>query len=338
MELNACQITKYHTCATICSKVYNKLKEMINKESERNIKKLCEYGNNLILQELSQIYKKEKNKNIGFPVNISLNNCLGNYIEDVIIDENDIIKIELGVNISGCISIFAETFSIIPNINLKKYTKFLDKIQNSLLKMIKDKETGDEIRIFIESKCTEINVFPVENCISYQSDIDYLKTHDSKYFIMNYKKYYDNNEYLILENINYEFEENDVYNINLTIIPDNDDDHQEDTVIYNTDEKSYIYTLTDNTYGLKLKTSRDFYNEIKKNHYFNPFEIQKYKYKNFSSGIKECEKNNLLNVFPVKYTKYKTTNKKDTLKDGPLVITKKFTIIVGKDKSKLLNY
>jgi methionine aminopeptidase len=332
------QNTKYHTCATLCSKIYNKLKEMIINNKERNIKVLCEYGNNLIQSELNGIFKKEKNKNIGFPVSISLNNCVGNYIGDTEINVDDIIKIELGINISGCIAVLAETFSINENKELDKYNRFLDKIKNSLLKMIKNGETGDEIRIFIESKCTEMNVFPVENCTSYQSDINYLKTSDSKYFTLNYCKQYDQEEMLVNQNINYEFEENDVYNIDLTIIPESDSNSENDSNLILSSIDPVIYSLNENVYGLKLKNSREFYNEIKSKHHFNPFNIQDYKQK-FSSGIRETCKNNLLNVYPIMYTNYKNKyNKKQALRNGPNVFTKKFTIIIGNEQSRLLNY
>jgi methionine aminopeptidase len=328
-------ITKYHTSASICGKVYNQIKTKIIEENERNILTLTLYGDNLIKNELSNIYKKSHDKHIAFPVSISLNNCLGNYIynHDNLdspynnIKDDDIIKIELGVSIDGCISRLAETFTINDNQEVKKITNFLDKIQKELLKKIKHEETADEMRILIESKCTENNIFPIENCMSYQQLEDYLTRDDLKYMILNYRKYYDMNDYLISpENINYEFEEHDIYTIDLSVIPTVDDD---ETIKYKYKEESHIYRLNEYTYSLKLKSSKAFYNQVKNNHKNYGFDISLYnKDAKNKMGIKECMNNNILDSYPIKYI---------TPAHIP-VITKKFTIIVCKDNSKLLKY
>jgi methionine aminopeptidase len=260
------EITKYHTAAVICKKVYNELKELI-KRGERDIRVLSNLGNSKIDLELNKIYKKE-NKYIGLPVSISLNNCVGNYVYDCekdeynTIKEDDIIKIELGVNIGGCISILGETFTI-NNVNwVEKANNFLIKLQKKILKLVENGYTGDDLRMYIESECTKVDMFPVENTVSYQSERDFLKTSDGKYFILNNVKHYDQDENLIsLEFVNYEFETNDIYNINLSVIPINPEN--DNKIVIKNYEKSHLYTLNDYTYQLKMKSSRAFYNTIK---------------------------------------------------------------------------
>lgn len=329
-------ITKYHASASICGKVYNKIKAKIIEENERNILILTAYGNNLITDELNNVYKKSKNKYIAFPVSISLNNCLGNYIYNHnnpdsphnTIKETDVIKVELAVSIDGCISVLAETFTITENDKVKEINKFLDKIQKELVKKIKHEETADEMRMLVESKCTDNDLFPIENCMSYQQWEGDLKRDDLKYMILNYRKYYDMNDYLISpENINYEFEENDIYTINLSVIPTRDD--IEENIKYKTNEESHIYRLNEYTYSLKLKSSKSFYSQVKSNHKNYAFDVSVYNSdaKN-RMGIKECLNNNILEAYPITYVHPQTLP----------VITKKFTIIVGKNSSKLLKY
>jgi methionine aminopeptidase len=340
-------ITKYHTAASICGKVYISLKSKIidlfynaplRNDNERNLLNLTSYGNNLIKHELSNIYKKSKDKNIAFPVSISLNNCVGHYIynhdnpdsEFNTIKETDVIKIELGVSIDGCISILAETFTINENLEIKKITDFLDKMQKILVKKIKHEETADEMRMLFESKCTENDIFPIENCMSYQQLEGHLNGDTLKYMILNYHKYYDMDDYLISpENINYEFEEHDIYTINLSVTPTRDDNDNDDNIKYKNKDESHIYRLNEYTYSLKLKSSKIFYNQIKTNHSNYAFDISLYNHdaKN-RMGIKECLDNNILDAYPIKYV----------CPSNIPVITKKFTIIVGKNDSKLLKY
>jgi len=145
--------------------------------------------------------------------------------------------------------------------------------------------------------------------------------------ILNYCKYYDMDDYLISpENINYEFEEDDVYTIDLSVIPIRE---ESDDIKYKTDSNSHIYRFNEYNYALKLKNSRAFYNEVKKNHENYAFELNPYLnvIKN-KIGMTECINNNILDKLHIKYVK------PDTIP----VITKKFTIIVGKNNSTVLKY
>jgi methionine aminopeptidase len=335
-NMNNDTLCKYNTAASICNKVWLKIKDKVIKDNERNLNTLTKFGNILIINELNSVYKKEKEKHIAFPLSIYLNNCMGNYIYDNeepldknnnFIKDNDIIKVELGISIGGCISILADTFTVNKNKEIENINEFLSKLQKTLLKKIKHEECADNIRIFIESQCTYNNIFPVENCISYQHDISELANDSLKYMILNYHKYYDKDDYLIgPENINYEFEENDIYTINLSVIPirDNVDDN---SIRYKQSDNVHIYRINDLFHSLKLKSSKSFYNQVKKDHKNYAFNITPYildiKHR---MGVKECVDKNVMEKYPITYIK----------PDDIPVIVKKFTIFVGKEKSILL--
>jgi len=108
-------LTKYNTCAKICGTIMTEIVSKIQSSELLNTQALNEYGDNRIKEECSKIYKREIIKGIAFPTSISLNNCVSNYIyengndEFNMIKPGDVVKIDLGVNLGGCISILGET-------------------------------------------------------------------------------------------------------------------------------------------------------------------------------------------------------------------------------------
>ena len=329
------ELSYYNTAATICGKVYLEIKSKILLEFyENNVDKLdilllIEYGNKRIIDETNIIFKKVKDKGIASPVSISLNNCIGNYIYDYndlsniynSIHENDIIKINLGVVIDGCIANLCETFTIKENKKVNKTIHFLDSLQKSIMELFQDPDnTNDDVRMLIESKCTNKDVFPIENCTSFQQEKGLCKYDESKYMILNYKKKYDLNDELIgLENICFEYLENEVYTIDISVVESDCD------VTYTQNENIHLYRFNDSFYGLKLKSSREFTSIIKSKHNNYLFDINPYT--KYGFGIKECVKKGILEECPIIYVKEKLP-----------VITKRFTIYITENDCKLLKY
>jgi hypothetical protein len=151
---------------------------------------------------------------------------------------------------------------------------------------------------------------------------------DSKYMILNHLAKYDMNDYLLTEqNINFEFEEDDIFTINLTVIPI-EDDIETNQVKYRTLDNSFIHRINETNYSLKLKSSKEFYSKVKKEHSNYAFDIKKYlDNPRDRMGISECKKHDLLDVYDV-----------TTVHNNLPVISKEFTIIIGKNNSKKLKY
>jgi methionine aminopeptidase len=334
--------TKYNVAAKICGKVYNILKENITSGNLLSVRTLETLGNETIEKECKQVYKSLKNKGIAFPISISLNNCVSNYTyeqnndEYNVIKHGDVVKIELGVNIDNCIAILGET--IIYNENKKednemednknmKYIEFLNKLQKDIVKIIKHGETNDEIKTYIESKCTELECFPVENTISYQHFDGKLSTDESKYIITNYKKYYDEEDMLISkENLCFEFEKDEVYTINLTIIQNNSESETEHHYIQ--PHQPHIYRFNEYFYNLKLASSKAFCSLIHEQYQKNAFDCILYKDKpRYKFGIKESLERGILIQYPILYSK-----------DKNIVFHKKFTIVVTQNGCNILRY
>lgn len=330
-------LTKYNTAAKICGQVWTTLKDNIVSGKILDIQELEQLGNSIIETECNKIYKREKNKGIAFPTSISLNNCVGNYLYEPSKNEfnkiksGDIVKIELGVNISGCIAILGETIiyneTDNTNHNYIQIINLLNDLPKNIIKMIKPGEINDDIKMFIESKCTELNCFPVENTISYQHLDGQLNTQESKYILTHYQKYYDEDDNLISEeNLCFEFLENEIYTINLTVIPNNEETEIEH--IYSQPHESHIYRFNEYYYNLKLKSSREFCSEVKGRWGTNAFNGTQYKDNvKYRLGIKESLENGILTEYPIYYSK-----------DNLPVFHKKFTIVITKDKSLMLKY
>jgi len=326
-------LTKYNAAAKICGKVYNKLVEMIINEELLSVRELCNVGNDMITKECANIYKKEKNKGVGFPVSISLNDCVGNYVyEDNplqhpynVIKDGDIVKIELAVNIGGCIAVCADT--IVKGQNSKTgIPRFLDELSHKVKELMKAGETNDEVRIMVESECTKNEVFPIENCIGYQHLNNQMKTADSKYIVFNHQKYYGDDDCLCVEeNLCFDLEPGEVYTVNLTVVPDVQD---ESSHAYKEPHQAHIYRFNDFFYNLKLKSSREFVGQTKSKCGNNAFVLSEHMTSARDKiGLRECWENGIIENYPIMYHKGKVN-----------VYSKKFTVIVGESKAIVLTY
>jgi methionine aminopeptidase len=338
-------IDKYNACAKICGIAAVELKKLID-SGELNIKNLIDKIHDLINKECCFVYKKEKVKGIAFPLSISLNNCTGNYIcEESMtnyntIKDGDVVKYELGVNIGNCSCIYGDTFiysnstpklgEVSDSSSDNKYLNVLNNLQKNVIQRLKHGETNDEIRKYIESYCSMNNCFPLENCISYQhmqiNEESHIKHNESKYIICNYKKYYMEDDSLFQENLCFEFEQGEVYHINLTIVPnDNDSDIEH---VFKEIHSPHIYRCNEYYYALKLKSSRDFFSEIKNKHFNNAFILSDYtKTTRGKMGFKECYENGVIEEYPIYYNKSEIP-----------IYHKKFTVVVCKSKGMLLKY
>lgn len=335
-------VSKYNTCAKICGKVFGTLAKCIQEESIHDVQMLHGIGQEILEKECRAVYKKDK-RGPSFPVSISLNNCVGSYIYDEskssCIQPGDIIKIELGVNIGECIAHYGRTIERTETNELcecksmetnersetERIERLFDELQRGVTKLMKVGGTNDEVRILIEGFCSDNKIFPVENCSSYEHREGQYKTDESKYIILNYQKYYDDDDTLLtLPNDCFEFEEGEVYTIDLTVIPEN----SEQSVKYIEHHPPHIYRYNNFFYNLKLKNSREFCSKVKGIHGNNAFSVLPYtKDPRAKVGIRESVDNGILEPYNVLYTK----------PDVP-VYMRKFTVIVGKEKGLALSY
>lgn len=332
------KIEKYKLAGTICKLVLSFLKNEILENNETDVHKLSNIGNTLLIEEykkLSNQYDTKKVK-IAFPTCISLNNCSSYYIyeenkpEYNFIKPNDLVKIELGLNIDDCINITGDSFYMNETSNqqykqYKNILNLLEKLESKITKLANINSTNDDIKMLIESSCTKYNCFPVENTFSYQHNFEHIQTDESKYIVTNFHKYYDEDDNLIIpQDICFDFEENDVFTINLTIIPNNNDERHH---VYSELHQPHIYKYNEYFHNFKFQSSKQFYAHIKKTHGFNVFSMVDYKNNvKYRVGLKESLENGILNSYPILYNK-----------ENLPIFFKKFTVIIGKENGINLN-
>ncbi|NDC96205.1 hypothetical protein EB118_13440 [bacterium] len=320
MDIN--NVTKYNDAAGICQKAYMYIKDLIL-SGERDITKLCEMGDAYIRDKLTCVYKKETCKGLYLPVCISFSNCVGYNCTDPFTD-TDIVKIELGVEIGECKCTLGETFNITNGDDM--YIKLLDELQKIVIQNMTTEHNNFDVKIEVESKCTEHNCFPMENCTSYQYVPDNtLEIDVPKYIVLNHKKYYDDNDFLTVNpNLCFDFCEGEVYHINLTIVQDSTESSSHKFI----QKPADILRFNDLYYSLKLKNSKQFCHKVKSVNRTNAFRLQDYvTTPNDRMGMKECIDSGILDS----YIKYYT-------KDNCPVYIKKFTVYIHNGKAKLVKY
>lgn len=319
-------LSKYNIAANICGNTYNLLKNNILEKNITNIKQLYDIGMNSINTQCNTL--NVVRKGVAYPISISLNNKIDHYTydhENPNIKKNDIVKIKLGVDIDGCIAMYSNTF-IYNNENMENsYITFLNNLKDKILKQMYVGNTNDELRIYIETKCTKAKCFPITNNKSYQHLNNQIYNNDGKYMILNYKKLYDRNEYIIQKNDCFDFEENEIYTINISIVPDDDNNDYKIKI----DDSQSLYRLNDIYHGFKLKTSRVFHSLITKNHNFNVFNISEYlNDTKLRLGIKECVNNKILERLPASFIDDNNKN----------VYSITFTVCIMDNNAVLLKY
>lgn len=316
--------SRYKTASEINKEVEKRLIEEIEK-GELSVKKLSSIGNDLIKQQLECVYKREKTKFIGFPVSISIGNCVGNYIyepnndEYNVIKENDVFKIQFGVNIAGCISMYGNTFVYKNNkVSIAETNDLFIKLKKICEKTMFATETNDTLRQHLEIECSKYGYRPLENNVSYQGDKSELSHSDSKYIVLNHQKRTDiDGNILSHPNECFEFEENEVYHINLQLVKD---ETCLDTIQRH---NSHIYRFNEYYHNFKTKSGKDFYNVVKKECDSNAFVYADFDNNSFSKmGKRECINGGILDEFPVYYLKQK----------NDVVYSLCFTVLIGKQK------
>ena len=322
-------LTKYNDAARIAWATYTYVRGLVE-SGEKSIPDICKLGDDFIQSRLQLVYKGMMEKGIAFPLCVSVNECVGyNCTDNIQPQIGDIVKVELGVEIGGCLSMLGESFVMGTQqvqSGTNRYIQFLDILAGELVNAINVTSNNIDVKVLVESKCTELDCFPVENCTSYQQFPGHMRTSDSKYIVLNHQKYYDDSDFLtVAPDLCFEFEESEVYHINLSIV--------ENHPVTFTDHKyserpADLLRFNDLYYSLKLKNSKVFCHKVKSEHRNNAFRLCDYTNSpSHRMGIKECLDNGILERFPVKYTK-----------DRLPVYCKKFTVVISGGKAKMLKY
>lgn len=293
-------VTKYKMAGEIVNLV---LKQIVDRCSYgSSVREICVFGDSLLIEETSKVFKKmkEMKKGIAFPTCISVNNCICHFSPlssqmDIILNEEDLIKIELGAHIDGFMALVAHTLIVGASKDKKVTGKKADVVlaayyaSQAALRLLKPGEEASNVTDVIQRVAEEYRCQPVEGMLSNR-----LKqfTCDAKKVIIQKPNEAEKQEFE-----NFEFSLYDVYA--LDVVTSSGSGVWKELGI-----KESIYKKTNANYQLKLRASRGFFSEVSRKYGNMPFSLRNFENeKTAKLAVNECVNHGLIKPFKVIFEK-----------------------------------
>ena len=295
---------------------------------------LCSQSDALIKTKLANVYRKGKFiKGIAFPTCISVNEICGHYSapketstdkEKTQLEEGDVAKIDLGVEINGFAAVVAHTVVVSDKEEKVKGSKAdvilaaYNCVQAALRMMKENGPTNNDITKTIAKICEDYKVSPVEGVLSHRMKKDIIDGMETIINKTNFEQKVDTRA----------FEYGDVFGLDV-IVSTGEGKPKEAGL------KTNIYKRAlETTYKLRTDSGRKLLSVVESNFYsfpftFNVFENEKnLKLKSpienlqttMKLGLSECTKYELLHGYPVL-----------SEKQGDIVAQFKYTVAVKKE-------
>lgn len=330
-QINNDNLNKYKVAGGIATKTVGEI--VNNAKIGTKLIDLETIGNTYVVAECNNFYKDINHKGLAFPICLSLNYVAGHYLpkETDILSEGDVLKIELGVHIDGYPAFIC--FTTLINENGNKYDDKRRNVMKAAIEASREisgimkpgKKNTDLINI-LEKYATKYNCsLPICNhneneiipgIMTYQISryVNDGYNDDSDEFVHQFMLVRDNKNYEF-SMLDMEFEENDVYAIDIMMCSGNGR-------LNGLDEENKIYkrNRTKRTDLLKLKMSKAVIGKLGKDCF--PSIVDNDAKTKF--GIKECFEKGIVNKYAVVGEKEKE-----------FIARIKFTVIV-KDKPILI--
>jgi len=294
-------VTKYTMAGDMANQI---LKDIIGRcTSGASVRELCIQGDQLITEKTNSVFKKEKElkKGIGFPTCVSVNNVIGHFSPllsepDVILQDGDVVKVDLGVHIDGFIACVGHTIVVGATKEDKVIGRKADVLMAAYyaseiaLRLVKAGNTSTQVRDAIEKVAAEFACASVEGmCSITQLQQNTIEGDKSTIVTPSEVQKKDDKEH--------EYAKHDVYTIDI-VMSSGDGKWREG------EARTTVYKRTDETYALKMKASRTFYSEVCNKFTTMPFTLRALEdEKKARLGVGECTNHELLMPYPVRYEK-----------------------------------
>jgi curved DNA binding protein len=274
------------------------------------------HGDSRLVEETSKAFKKDKKlvKGIAFPTCISVNNCICHFSPlttepDVTLADGDLVKIDLGAHIDGFIAVVAHTLVVGASGDSPVTGKKADAIlaahlaSEAALRLVKPGNETYEVTETVSKIGEAFDCKPVEGMLSHQ--LEQNRIDGEKTIIQN------PSEAQRKEHDKFEFALHEVYAVDVLISSGEGQGREKDA-------KITIYKKTEDTYMLKMKTSREFFSKVSKQFGTMPFNLRSMDdEKKARMGVHECVTHKLIDPFQVLYDK-----------EGAYVAQYKFTVLL----------
>ncbi|CAG7713870.1 unnamed protein product [Allacma fusca] len=293
-------VTKYKMAAEITNRT---LIAVIEKcVPGASVRDVCSAGDKMILEETGKQFKKEKDlkKGIAFPTCISVNNCICHYSPlqtepDYVLQENDVIKIDLGSHIDGFIAVVAHTLVVGASKDTKVTGRRADVVlaahyaSEAALRLVKPGNDSDKVTEAVGKIAESFKCKPIEGMLSHQLQ---QNTIDGEKTIIQNPNEAQRKEY---EKCTFELHE--VYAVDVLISTGEGVGKEMNTRVS-------VYKRTDDQYMLKLKASRGFFSEVTQKHGMMAFNLRDFEdQKKARMGLVECVNHKLIDPYQVLYEK-----------------------------------
>lgn len=328
-------VTKYKAAAKITNSVLASVIQSC--KADAKIADLCQQGDKYIQEAVSKEFKgKNIEKGVAFPTCISANHIVGHFSplkeDNTVIKGGDLLKIDLGVHIDGFIATAAHTLQV-PECT--DGSSEAAPISGKAADVVAAANTALEAALRLVRPGKQISDVPdvlrtvVE---SYGCNlVEGVMMHQMKQFVIDANKCVLNRPSPEHKVENGEFEENEVYAVDIVVSTGEGKPKLVD------EKQTTVYKRAlDMVYSLKMKASRAVFKEINTRFPALPFtfrELEGTSSREASSsrlGIVECLSHGLLHPYPVLYEKqgelvaqFKTTvllmpNGSDRITSAPL--------------------
>lgn len=293
-------VTKYKMAGEMVNRV---LQQVINQcVAGANVMEICEFGDNLISEETSKVFKKEKEikKGIAFPTCISVNNCVCHFSplksdNPVLLKDGDMVKVDLGAHIDGFMALAAHTVVVGTSMENKIKGRQADVMlaahyaSEIALRLVQPGNENNKVTDAVQDAAESFNCKPISGMLSHQ--LKQYQMDGGKTIIQNVS------EQLKKEHEKCEFAVHEVYAIDVLITTG-------DGKTKEMDAKTTIFKKTDELYQLKMKASRVLFSEIDKRFANMPFTLRAFDdERKARMGVVECVKHKLLEPYGVLYDK-----------------------------------
>lgn len=253
-------------------------------------------------------------KGIAFPTCISVNNCICHFSPlesepDLILKDQDVVKVDLGAHVDGFIAVVAHTIVLGSSESNKVTGRKADAMlaahyaSQAALRLLKPGNQTYTVTDAVQKVCEAYKCKPIEGMLSHQ--LKQGKIDGEKTIIQN------PTDAQRREHEKFDLETHEVYAMDVLVSSGEGVGKEMDTRVS-------VYKKTDETYQLKLKASRTFYSEVREKHGSMPFTLRSFSdEKKARMGVNECVSHKLIEPFQVLYEK-----------PNEIVVQFKFTVLL----------
>ncbi|XP_043708251.1 ERBB-3 BINDING PROTEIN 1 isoform X1 [Telopea speciosissima] len=289
-------VTKYKNAAEII----NKALQLVLSECKPNAKvvDVCEKGDAFIREQTGNMYKNVKKKierGVAFPTCVSINNTVCHFSplasDEMVLQEGDLLKIDMGCHIDGFIVVAAHTHVLQGGPVSGRAADAIAAANTAAevaLRLVRPGKKNKDVTEAVQKVAAAYDCKIVEGVLS----------HQLKQFVI------DGNKVILSVSSpetrvdDAEFEENEVYAIDIVTSTGEGKPRLLD------ERQTTIYKrAVDKNYHLKMKASRFIFSEINQKFPIMPFTARALEEKRARLGLVECVNHDLLQPYPVLHEK-----------------------------------